>query len=164
MGKRPCSVHVSVTGTVCFLKSQSYLMITFSQYLYVVWTFAAMKCRFWKIDEIWCIQQWRKCWKCWCNYPSTLIFQESVCPMGPKDVIFNRKAQHVAVSAEHLHWFELEGSTFLECIVTCDETECTSLLQSQSIPAWNDVTRKRNLHHLTNSRQLSAVKIMTHMF
>jgi hypothetical protein len=40
--------------------------------------------------------------------------------MGPKDVMSNQRAQHVALYAEHLHWFELEGNPF----------------QSQSVPAW----------------------------
>lgn len=56
--------------------------------------------------------------------------------MDPKDVMSNQRAQRVCVYAEHLHWFELEGNTFLEWIVTCDETEYTALIQSQSFLAW----------------------------
>jgi hypothetical protein len=31
-----------------------------------------------------------------------------------KTLMIDQKAQHVAVSAEHLHQFEMEGNTFLE--------------------------------------------------
>jgi hypothetical protein len=33
-----------------------------------------------------CNQQWHKCWKCWNNYPWTLIVQESVYPVGLIDL------------------------------------------------------------------------------
>jgi hypothetical protein len=41
---------------------------------------------------------------------------------GPKVVNVDQKVQCVAVSAKHLHQFELEGNIFLEQIVMCDET------------------------------------------
>jgi hypothetical protein len=36
--------------------------------------------------------------------------------------MFNKKAKRVAVSAKHLHQFELQGNTFVEHRVTCDKT------------------------------------------
>jgi hypothetical protein len=38
----------------------------------------------------------------------------------PEMLMFIQNAQHVSVSARHLHWFVFEGYTFLEQIVTCD--------------------------------------------
>jgi hypothetical protein len=49
--------------------------------------------------------------------------------------MFDQKMQHVAVSAEHLNQFELEGNTFLDIPVT----KCGALL-----PAWNGI--ERDLH------------------
>jgi hypothetical protein len=37
-------------------------------------------------------------------------------------LMFNQKVQHVAVSAEHLQLFELEGNIFLEHIMAYDKT------------------------------------------
>jgi hypothetical protein len=45
-----------------------------------------------------CVQQWSKCRNCWNSSPPAPV-QASVCPDG-----------NIAVSAEHVHWFELEGN------------------------------------------------------
>jgi hypothetical protein len=84
-----------------------------------------------------CIQLWHKCWKFWNNYPWTHVVQENVCLVVV--LTFSQKVWHVVVSAEHLHWFISEGNTFLEWIMTCDETwvHCFILESEWSSMEWH---------------------------
>jgi hypothetical protein len=70
--------------------------------------------------------------------------------------------QSIAMSAEHLRQFELEGKTFLEWTVTCDKTSSTTLLESRSSPAkWH---HKGSLPLKIYKTHLPAGKNMASMF
>jgi hypothetical protein len=87
------------------------------------------------------------------------MVQKNVCLVGPKD----SNVQCVAVSAKHLHQFELQGNTFLEHGVTCDETwvPCFTRESKWSSVGWHH-KGSRPLNRFKT--QLSAGKIMASMF
>jgi uncharacterized protein YfaA (DUF2138 family) len=93
MEKRPCRVRVIMTNAVSFLnavkKSQTYCMLTFSQQLDAIWTFAVLKSRFWVAGELQCVTLHptvAQTFEALNNYLWTLNVKESVCLVGPKDV------------------------------------------------------------------------------
>jgi hypothetical protein len=51
-----------------------------------------------------------------------LVFKKVYTQWIPMMLMFDLKVQHVAVSTEHLHLFELEGNIFLEHIMAYEKT------------------------------------------
>jgi hypothetical protein len=88
------------------------------------------------------------------------IFKKVCAWWVPKMLMFNQKMYHVPVSSEH-HQFELEGNTFLERIVTWNETWVQYFTPDSK---WSNMEITRDLYHPKNSRQLSACKIMADVF
>jgi hypothetical protein len=78
-------------------------------------------------------------------------------------LMFNRKVQHVAVSAKHLHQFELEVNTFLERMVTYDEKWIHYFTQESkhSSTEWH---HKQSSPPKEFKTQLSAGKITASVF
>jgi hypothetical protein len=63
-----------------------------------------------------------KCWECKDSHPRTLIIEESVRTVRPKDADVRPKAQSISVSADNLNQTELKENAFLKRTVTCDKT------------------------------------------
>lgn len=139
-------------------------MLTFSLQLYVRWALACYGADFGKQANydiapntgisVWSVE--------------TIIHKHSlfnkVCALWvPKKWTFNRMAQHIPVPAKHLCRFELEGNTFLEWTVACDEMLVLYFTPElkQSSMEW----RYKGSPTLEKFKtQLSAGKIMASVF
>jgi hypothetical protein len=81
-------IHMSAISFLMAIKrSRTYDVLMFSQQLYTMWT--CQRADFGKqvnYSEWYCIPQWYGCWKCWNNYPLTLILKESACTAYLKDI------------------------------------------------------------------------------
>jgi hypothetical protein len=97
-------------------------MVTFSQQAYMIWRFVVSESWFLTNYSVWyCIQWFDKYWTCKNNCLWTLIIQQSVHLVGPKDDNIQSEGTAYCHVSKHLHWIELEGNTCLEWMVTCDE-------------------------------------------
>jgi hypothetical protein len=100
--------------------------------LYAMWILGAPESCFWEAGQLQRERERereRECVHlcahklCVKTIPMNTYCSRTCVPNGfPRMLTFDQKAQQVAMCAEDLHWFVLEGNMFLLWIVTCDKT------------------------------------------